>query len=35
MRVQFFAATAIGKFGNSKAVDQLIKLAEKNNDEDN
>jgi len=33
-RVQFFAATALGKLGAGNAVDPLIKLAEKNADED-
>ena len=33
-RVQFFAATAMGKLGGEKAVDALIKLAEENSDSD-
>ena len=33
-RVQFFAATAIGKLGAGKSVDALIKLAETNSDKD-
>lgn len=34
-RVQFYAAQALGRIGNKDAVNRLIGLLEKNNDEDN